>query len=172
MPITLTYTGTNVEVQRAVTKAAAMLTSNELLEIIRRRKTPFDDSVPANLSPSKIAEYFRDTNLELTVETYSGNDPDIGGYFNTGRPTVIHVNLKNLPQRRDCSTAAMLVHECTHALSYQIKKKHDISFSHTGPRSNNNQTAPYWIQKKVRLALCNDKNIQVEALDTAPEEVQ
>jgi hypothetical protein len=170
MPVTITYAGSSEELRRAVTQASAMLKSEALLEIIRSRKTPFDDSKPADLAPGKVAEFFRDTNLNLTIETYSTSS-DIGGRFRPSEPTVIQANLANLPQRKDCSTAAMLVHECVHALSYHIGKEQHVSFSHTGPRSNNNNTAPYWIQARVRANLCKDStiedhnNVQVEVMD-------
>jgi hypothetical protein len=174
MRVTLTYKGPYEEVQRAVEQANAMLQSDRLLEIIESRTKPFDDCKPENLSPKQVAAYFKNAELALTVTTYR-TKKTIGGYFIATNPTIIHVNLNNLPHRDDCETAAMLVHECVHALSHQVHETDKtVSFSHSGPRSGNDDTAPYWIQQQVQAELCkkpvtNDV-IEVAALDNEDQE--
>lgn len=151
MPIRISYSGTVSKLRQATDEANNILASNDLITIIRSRTTPFEDSKPATLSPNIVAHEFIHSSLELTLREYRTSS-SVGGKFNTGNPRSIWANLNAVPLRTACSLAAMLVHECTHALSYNVP---DIDFSHDGQSSNSNQnTAPYWIQGRVKRQFC------------------
>jgi hypothetical protein len=175
MPVTLTYNGENEEVKRAVALANDVLQGDRLLEILRGRTKPFADCTPKELLPERIATYFQNATLALRVVTYR-TSKTIGGYFIPSKPTTIHVNLNNLPRRPDCSTAAMIVHECVHALSYEVSRYEKVAFSHTGPRDGNDDTAPYWIQTQIRAELCKapvtNDNIEVAVFTSEKEAAQ
>jgi hypothetical protein len=65
----------------------------------------------------------------------------VGSKFSSRFPKRIWANRNAVPRRTTCSLAAMLVHECVHALSYH-NKKYNFSYD-DDPPSRNQGTAPY-----------------------------
>lgn len=171
MPITITYKLKKTKLKKAVQLANKLLASDDLLKIIKKRTKPFDESNPNDLKPSKIAEYIENSTLAVTLCEYTNPKPTVGGMFSPRNPKRIHANRKAVPIRSECGLARMLVHECIHALSYDIR---GASFSHDNdhPRSEHGDTAPYWIQDKLK-PLCpgvdDDDVIEVEIIEDLAE---
>jgi len=168
MPINITYSGTIKKLADAIKRANGILKDEDYFLLIASKTRPFSESNPTNLSPNIIADLFRKTNLPLALWEYE-TKPSVGGKFSSRYPKRIWANRNAIPRRTTCSLAAMLVHECVHALSYHNKK---YNFSHDNdPPSRNQGTAPYWIQGKVREKYCGaqfidgEKYIVVESKD-------
>jgi len=150
MSIILTYTGNIQNFKEACREANEILSSNEFIEMIASRKEPYDDSEPSDLSPRKIAEFFQKSNLQLTLKHYS-RPQSIGGAFDPDYPTTLWVNVNT--NRKGCTYAAVLIHECVHALSYHTP---NYDFTHkTNGQNGNEDSAPYAIQTATRNNFCN-----------------
>jgi hypothetical protein len=148
MPITIIYKMRNVKLKKAADLANEMLASEELIRVVKSRTTPFDDSKPASLSPAKVAGFIKNSNLQVRLCHYTNENAAVGGMFSTATPKQIHANRNAIPVRSVCSLARMLVHECIHALSYDVPR-YDFSHDRQSPSANRN-TAPYWIQAKLK----------------------
>jgi hypothetical protein len=150
MSITLAYTGTNANFQDACRRANSILKSEDFFNMIAARNRPYPESEPRDLQPERIAEFFRNSNLALTLKHYS-RPSSVGGAFDPDYPTTLWVNVNTT--RRGCVYAAVLVHECVHALSFHTP---NANFSHDGDDPSENQdTAPYAIQRATRETFCD-----------------
>ena len=172
MPITITYRLEEPKLREAVQLANQLLASDDIVRVINTRTTPFDESDPNTLPPSDVAEYIRGSALALTLCEYTNTNPRVGGMFSPRTPRRIHANRKAIPHRAECNLARMLVHECIHALSLDIK---EASFSHDNDHSpsEHGDTAPYWIQRELR-PFCKGVDdgedvIEVEIIDDPAE---
>jgi hypothetical protein len=153
MPIRITYRLSNEKLIAAVEDANATLTSTNLLDLLTERSAPFDESRPHDLKPAIIAGLFEQTELQLTLHEYTARNSSIGGKFNTGTPNRIYANRLAVPKRDICALGCMLVHECTHALSWANRARY--SFSHDSVDGHDHSdTAPYWIQRTLRRQFC------------------
>lgn len=151
MPITLKYTETNQIFLIATPLANNILSSEDFFNMLANTPGTYDETVPQNLSPATIAGFFRNSNLVLNLRHYS-RDASIGGAFDPRYPKTLWVNVNTW--QRGCNYAAVLVHECVHALSFHTPGS---DFSHDNDDSSLNQgTAPYAIQRATRDAFCNN----------------
>jgi hypothetical protein len=159
MSITLSYAGNSNNFKDACKRANAILQSDRFYEMIAAREKPFEESVPKDLQPKIIAALFKNTHLNLTLREYT-RPASIGGAFDPDYPTVIWVNVNT--NRSGCTYAAVLVHECVHALSFHSK---EYNFSHDGDDPSLNQnTAPYAIQRATRQTFCEEMMESVDDL--------
>ena len=172
MPITITYKLNEPKLKEAIRLANQLLASEDLLRLINTRTTPFDESDPSNLPPSTVAEYVKRSTLALTLCEYTNENPKVGGMFTKKTPDRIHANRNAIPRRAECNLARMLIHECIHALSFNIK---EASFSHDDdhPKEEHYETAPYWIQRELK-PLCPgiddvEDIIEVEIIEDSAE---
>lgn len=150
MSITVSYTGSIGEFREALEQANGILQSEEFFALIASRETPFEESVPSDLSPATVADVFRNSNLSLTLTEYA-TGRTVGGKFNTGKPKNVYLNT-NAVHRGACVLSCVLVHECVHALSFDSR---DCNFSHDeDEREANLETAPYWIQSQLLEQQC------------------
>ncbi|TRW21540.1 hypothetical protein FMM05_19990 [Flavobacterium zepuense] len=157
MSIIITYTGEIQKFKDAVSLANKIVVDVAFYDIIVSRQTPFDESVPSDISPIVIAELFGSIDLDLTLKEYK-RPQTVGGAFDPDYPTTLWGNVNAL-HRSSCNLASMLVHECVHALSYHSK---EYNFSHDSQEPKyNQQTAPYWIGNKVRDHYCNNGVIEI-----------
>lgn len=164
MSIQLEYTGTLEKFTRAREQANVILRSERFFQMIASRQHPYSESTPPDLAPQRIAECFRNSNLVLTLKHYR-RTPSVGGAFDPKYPHTLWLNTR--AQRTVCEYAAVLIHECVHALSHHTP---GISFSHDGDRPKKNQnTAPYAIQKATLELFCGTPSLtdeQLIAVDT------
>jgi len=152
MSIVIIYKGEIRKFKDAVVLANKILVDVAFYDLIVSRQTPFDESVPSDLSPTLIAELFGNTDLTLSLKEYK-RGRTIGGAFDRNYPVTLWGNVNAL-HRSVCNLASMLVHECVHALSFHSQK---YKFSHDGQDPKHNQeTAPYWIGNNVRKHYCKD----------------
>jgi hypothetical protein len=170
LPIQVRYRLSNAKLKEAALQANDMLLSTNLIDLIEARANPFKESWPDTLKPPAVAEAFVGVGMELTLGEYTASSSSIGGKFMTGRPNHIWANRLAIPRRSECALAAMLVHECTHALSFRVKA--EMRFSHcTNDSHDHRDTAPYWIQKRLRNTIClepfvpDDELIHVELIE-------
>ena len=161
MPISLTYIGDPkyTEIAEATRIAHEFLQGQAIVQLIEARDRPFDDAMPADLSPAQIAGYVRDETFTLSVRNYRDRKgrSSIGGRFRPKYPDQIEINVLALPRRPACEFAGVLIHESIHALSRRIRKQTDgeVHFSHTpNGREGNENTAPYWIQTQAEKQVC------------------
>jgi len=165
MSIKINYSGSIAKLTDAIQQANMIMGNDDFYNLIASKSTPFDDSSPKDLSPRIVSDKFRLLNLTLTLDTYETNS-SIGGKFWTKYPGKIFANTNALPLRSASAIAAMLIHECVHALSYSLKNEvPTIRFSHDDQRPKYNQdTAPYWIQRKV-LEVFNPEIAEQDTLE-------
>lgn len=153
MSITITYRGEIEKFQGAVREANLILMDIQLYDLIIARNTPFDESNPADLSPTVIADLLGSTDLNLELREYQKHH-SVGGAFDPRYPNIIWGNTNAVPYRSECYLAATLIHECIHALSFHNT---DYDFSHDGQGPSHNQdTAPYWIGNQVFNHYCKE----------------
>lgn len=157
MSITLTYNGSNQNFQDACRQANNILGSEDFFTMIASRTQPYAESVPKDLTPREISEYFRNSNLVLNLRHYS-RPSSVGGAFDPDYPTTLWVNVNTT--RRGCVYTAVLIHESVHALSFHTPA---ANFSHDADDSSENQnTAPYAIQRATRETFCDVGLIELD----------
>ncbi|BDU25181.1 protein-glutamine glutaminase family protein [Flavobacterium sp. GSB-24] len=159
MAIQLIYNDGLQIFSEACKMANQILSSPEFFQLIASRTKSFRETIPADLEPSKIAKLFEESNLVLTLTHYE-RPSSVGGAYSKTYPNQIFVNTNT--NRSGCTYAAVLVHECVHALSHHTK---DIDFTHDNDKPEKNQdTAPYAIQKAVRKYFCGESLVDEKSL--------
>ncbi|RNI28915.1 hypothetical protein EFA69_12780 [Rufibacter immobilis] len=157
MSIQLTYSGNLGWIRESTTIANGILSSEEFFNMIADTPGTYDDIKPADLSPADIAGFFRNSSLRLDVREYTDDDPDVGGEFRWKTPNSLWANIGN--GRRGCTYAAVLIHECVHALSYHTPGAdftHPYSSGDENYDGSNSDTAPYTIQRQTRESFCRE----------------
>lgn len=147
--ITLTHAADVPQrVREAVAQANALLSGDELYDVITARQKTFDKSTPVGLLPSVVSTAFRNLTETFNVVMHRFRDEDTTGGYTCSRDATVRrrLRLSNRPNHVDNSLPVMvntLIHESIHALDC-FTSAFFIGHDRTG-RANNLDTAPYWI---------------------------
>lgn len=159
--ILIDYKGANEAIMAAVAYTNNLFTYDPFIREICNSKK-FD---MANISPQKIADMIRETDLQLSVDLYLPLPfaKDAYAYDDPLNPTMIHMNKRTLnrPAHSLCNT---MVHQCIHAIN---AANPDYYFGHgdNNPEGKNN-TAPFWIAGLAQKMIAEDDIV----FDTMPHE--
>jgi hypothetical protein len=160
MAIKLIYSGNLPKFVEACKQANTILASPDFIRMISSRTKPYDECNPKDLKPAQIATFFETSDLTLTLKHYS-RPASVGGAFDPRYPNTLWVNVNT--SRSGCTYAAVIVHECVHALSFHTES-YDFSHDSQEPE-HNQQTAPYAIQRATREFFCHEALAELKLVE-------
>lgn len=145
----INYKGNSDNIQLAVEDANDILYSEKFYELISSySKFECTD----NLTPNKIADIIRNSELEVEVKLYKPRYKwsKVLGYFVKSRPTNVFLNKRKL-NRESSSLTNTIIHEYVHAVDYDSDNG-KIRFGHY-KCSSLNYSAPYIIGNIAELMI-------------------